>query len=121
MAKITLENMEFYAYHGCMEHEKQLGNTFFVTTALTLDTETAGKTDKLEDTLNYQHVYDIVKMEMNIPSKLIEHIARRIVDSLLNKLPQIEAVYIKLTKLNPPLGAKVASVCIEIEKKRSKE
>lgn len=118
MSKISLKNMEFHAYHGCLEHEKQLGNTFYVTATLILDTELAGTTDRLEDTLNYQHVYDIVKAEMAIPSNLIEHIARRIVDALLQNLPQIESITLKLTKLNPPLGAKVASVCIEIEKSR---
>lgn len=110
--------MEFHAYHGCLEHETQLGNTFYVTVALTLNTELAGCTDKLEDTLNYQEVYDIVKTEMEKPSKLIEHVARRITESLLNSLQQIEAINLKLKKMNPPLGAKVASVCIEIEKNR---
>jgi dihydroneopterin aldolase len=52
MATITLENMEFHAYHGCLDHEKQLGNTFLVTASMELDTTLAGLTDQLSDTLN---------------------------------------------------------------------
>lgn len=116
MATITLENMEFHAHHGCMDHEKTLGNTFYVTVKMKLDTIKAEKSDDLNDTLNYQNVYDVVKIEMSQPSNLIEHVAHRIIDSLQSNFNQLESIYVKLTKMNPPLGAKVPSVSIEIEK-----
>lgn len=118
MSKITLENMEFYAYHGCLEHEKQLGNIFQVTLAMELDTTLAGQTDKLDDTLNYQAVYDVVKAEMEMPSKLIEHVGQRILDSVFSQFPQIQQLSVKLSKFNPPLGAKVQAVSIQLEKSR---
>lgn len=121
MSKITLQNMEFHAYHGCMEHEKTLGNTFYVNLSMELNTLQAESTDELTHTLNYQEVYDVVKHEMNIPSKLIEHVSRRIADALFSQFNQIDKLNLKLTKMNPPLGAKVESVCIEIEKTRLKE
>lgn len=119
MSKITLENMEFHAYHGCLEHEKQLGNTFQVTLAMELDTTLAGQTDELDDTLNYQAVYDVVKAEMAIPSKLIEHVGQRILDSVFNQFPQIQQLDVKLSKHNPPLGAKVQAVSIFLNKIRN--
>jgi len=118
MSKITLENMEFHAFHGCLEHEQTLGNTFLVSVGMELDTSLAGKTDELEQTLNYQLVYDVLKREMEIRSKLIEHIGQRILDSILNSFPQISEVNVKLSKLNPPLGGKVDRVTIELQKKR---
>ena len=66
MSEITLENMEFHAYHGCLEHENTLGNTFLVTLSMQFDTTAAEKTDQLSDTLNYKLVYDVVKAEMEI-------------------------------------------------------
>jgi len=117
MSKIILENMEFHAYHGCLEHEKALGNTFIVSLHMEIDTSQAGITDELCDTLNYQLVYDVVKREMEIPSKLIEHIGQRIVENVSSSFPQIAALTLKLSKLNPPLGGKVNAVSIEIEKK----
>jgi len=118
MTRITLENMEFHAYHGCLEHEQQLGNTFIVTLSMEFDTSLAGATDELVHTLNYQLVYDVVKAQMKIPSKLIEHVGQRIVDTLFAAFPQIQVLAVKLSKMNPPLGGKVDSVTIELSKKR---
>jgi len=118
MSKIILENMEFHAFHGCLDHEKQLGNTFIISVSIELNTEKAGKTDELHDTLNYQLVYDVVKEQMEIPSKLIEHVGQRILDSIFNGFPQIKKLKVKLSKLNPPLGAKVQNVSIELKKAR---
>ena len=115
-----LENMEFHAFHGCMEHEKNIGNTFLVTVKLKIDTTQAGISDHLDDTLNYQLVYDVIRAQMEIRSNLIEHLARRIIDAIMDQFDQIISVKLKLTKLNPPLGAKVESVSIKLESKRKK-
>ncbi len=115
MAQILLENMEFHAYHGCLSHEKQLGNTFLVTIKMQLDTSLAGKSDRLEDTLNYQLVYDVIKREMLQQSALIEHVVQRIFDAVSAEFPQIEHLSVRLTKKNPPLGAKVDGVTIVLE------
>lgn len=120
MSEIILENMEFHAFHGCMEHEKNIGNTFLVTVKIDIDTTQAGTSDSLEDTLNYQLIYDVIRTEMGIRSNLIEHLARRIVDAVMDQFEQIKSVKLKLTKLNPPLGAKVESVSIKLESKRKK-
>ncbi|VBB47958.1 Dihydroneopterin aldolase [uncultured Paludibacter sp.] len=114
MSKITLENMQFHAYHGCLDFEKEEGNTFLVSLTMDLDTSVAEKTDNLNDTLNYKEVYDVVKREMGIPSNLIEHAARRIYDAVKQSFPQIQSLKIELSKLNPPLGGSVESVKIEI-------
>ena len=118
MSKISLENMEFHAFHGCLEHEQTLGNTFIVNLTLKLDTKLASETDILEHTLNYQLVYDVVKEQMEIPSKLIEHVAQRILDNVMCSFPQIEALDVRLSKLNPPLGGKVERVTLQLIKKK---
>ena len=108
--------MKFHAYHGCLDFEKRDGNTFLVNLILELNTEKAEISDKLEDTLNYQEVYDVVKREMEIPSNLIEHAARRIFDALIENFPQILHLNLRLSKLIPPLGGDVKSVSVEIRK-----
>ena len=67
MSNIILENMEFHAFHGCLEHEQKLGNTFYVTIKMEFDTSKAGLSDELVQTVNYQYVYDVVKAQMDIP------------------------------------------------------
>lgn len=118
MSKISLENMEFHAFHGVLEHENQLGNTFLVSVSMEVDTDKAGNSDELHDTLNYQLVYNVVKEQMSIPSKLIEHVGQRILDAVFNAFPQISELNVHLSKLNPPLGAKVQRVSIELNKNR---
>lgn len=114
MSKITLKNMEFHAFHGCLEHEQINGNTFLVTVTMEIDTIKAEISDELEDTLNYKLVYDTVKSEMEKPSKLIENVAYRIKMTLLENFPQIRKLKVKLSKLNPPLGGKSEKVSIEL-------
>lgn len=118
MSKIILENMEFHTYHGVMEHEKKLGNTFLVTVVMEINTEKAAFTDHLEDTVNYQLIYQSIKKQMEIPSNLIEHAAQRILNKLMNKFPRIQQLELKLSKMNPPLGGKVEKVTIVMEKTR---
>ncbi len=106
--------MKFHAYHGCLDFEKRDGNTFLVTVEMELDTNLAGKTDNLEDTLNYQEVYDVVKREMDVPSNLIEHVVKRIQNALVKEFPLIKSLKARLSKLNPPLGGEVEAVSIEL-------
>jgi len=117
MSKISLENMEFHAFHGCLKHEQTLGNTFLVSVTMELDTKHSGKTDELDHTLNYQLVYDVIAGQMEMPSKLIEHVGQRILDSLMDGFTQIHSLEVKLSKMNPPLGGKVERVTIELYKK----
>lgn len=118
MSKIILENMEFQAHHGVMEHEKILGNTFLVSVEMDVDTTRAGISDLLEDTVNYQMIYQAVKEQIEIPSSLIEHAAQRIANDLMNKFQKIRGLVLTLSKTNPPVGGKVEKVSIRITKKR---
>lgn len=115
MSRITLKNMRFHAYHGVLEDEKKFGNHFLVDLSVELDTSSAEKSDFLSDTLNYQELYDLVKIQMSIPSELIEHVSSRILKGIRSKFPEIQHAHLKLTKLNPPLGGNVEGVSIELE------
>jgi dihydroneopterin aldolase len=114
MAKITLKNMAFHAYHGVLEHEKINGNDFLVTASFELDTRQAAASDLLADTLNYQEVYDLVSAEMAVRSDLIEHVVHRIYTRLSQRFPQITDLHVQLQKCNPPLGGPVEGVIINL-------
>lgn len=110
--RIELEAMRFYAYHGVMAQETKVGNNFIVNLTLTAPLEQAVKSDELDDTINYAAVYAVVKEQMDIPSKLIEHAAGRILYALKEHFPQLTAIELKLSKLNPPFGGDVRSASI---------
>lgn len=107
MAKIVLENMEFYAFHGCYAEERVVGATFLVTLEMEADLEAASRSDNLCDTINYEAVYQIVKSEMQQPSNLIEHVTYRIKHAVCTAFPQLTAVSVSVSKLAPPLGGKI--------------
>lgn len=114
MSIISIEGMEFFAYHGCFKEEQLIGTKFRIDLFMEVDTSLAETSDSLHDTVNYQEVFQLVKEEMKITSKLLEHVGRRILDTLKERFPQIEKARIKIRKLNPPLGGKMDFVSLEL-------
>lgn len=114
---IELKRMNFYAYHGVAPQETVVGNNFLVDLVITASLEQAVNSDNLDDTINYASVYEVVKREMMIPSKLIEHAAGRILRALKESFPLITEVELKLSKLNPPFGGDIHSASIILEEK----
>jgi len=104
--------MEFYAYHGCFKEEQIIGTRFLVDLYLETDTGRAEKSDDLADTVNYQEVYLLVKKEMEIKSKLLEHVGRRILNAVMEKFPELRTAELKISKMNPPLGGKIKNVSL---------
>lgn len=115
MSVISIEGMEFFAYHGCFKEEAIIGTKFRIDLFLETDTGQAESTDELSDTINYQSVYELVKTEMSTRSKLLEHVGRRILNCIKQTFPEIEHAKIKIRKLNPPLGGKMDFVSLELE------
>lgn len=118
MTIIELENMEFFGYHGCYQEEKIVGNHFVVNLKLRPNQHHASQTDQITDALNYQQAYEIVKSEMEIPSNLLEHVCQRIVNRLFESLPILEEAWVKVSKLNPPMGGKMDRVSVTLSHKR---
>ena len=120
MGRIILEDMEFFAYHGCFHEEKLIGNKFIVNLEIETDTSKSEKSDKLADTVNYQEVYNTIGEVMSKSCNLLEHLGAKIMDAVLEKFPTIYTAKLKVSKLNPPLGAKMKAVSLEIERCRIK-
>lgn len=115
MEKISLEGMEFYAHHGHYDDEQERGNKFVVDLHFETDSTKAATTDELSETVSYEEVYEIVKEQMAVRSKLLENVAQRIVDALKAKFTEITALELKLSKLNPPLKGIVQKVSVTIK------
>ena len=115
MSIISIEGMEFFAYHGCFKEEQVIGTKFNIDLLLTVDTSKAEDSDELHDTVNYQDVYQLVKGEMQLTSKLLEHVGRRILNSIKTIYPQVEKATLKIRKLNPPLGGKMDFVSVTLD------
>src|SRR5205085_2428851 len=102
--------IKLYAYHGCLQEESVIGGHYIIDVLIETDFEEAAQTDDLNKTVDYDLVYNLVKREMQKPSKLIEHVARRIADGLIKEMVRIDAVEVSVIKINPPVNGDVEKV-----------
>ncbi len=112
MGIIHIEDMEFYAFHGHYREEQIVGSKFLIDLEIETNLETAAISDKLEDTADYSLACRIVKEEMGKKSKLLENIAKRILDSLYMNMKNIKRITVRIKKMNPPVGFRVGSVSV---------
>jgi 7,8-dihydroneopterin aldolase/epimerase/oxygenase len=115
MGQITLEGMEFFAFHGFYDEEQKIGNKYGVDLSITTDLRRAAETDDLDETVNYEVLYKLVLEEMKIPARLLEHLGHRIIDKVYDRFAFVQSVKINVYKYNPPLGGicKWAKVSLE--------
>jgi len=104
MGQLVLENMEFYAFHGHYAEEQTIGGRFSVDLVIDTDLNRAAETDLLDDAVDYSKVYELVKTEMGKPSRLLEHLALRILNAVYTASDHITSVKITVSKLNPVIG-----------------
>ena len=112
MGRIEVNGLRFYSHHGCMAQETKIGGHYQVDVVIFADLGPSSKSDNLDDTVDYCAVHKIVAREMSTPSKLIEHVGKRIVDSLKAELVLAREVEVKLTKFSPPIEGDCASVAV---------
>lgn len=115
---ISLTNIRMHAKHGVLEQEKLTGGDYLVSLRVEGNFAKAVETDNVADTVNYALLYEIVKKEMAIPSALIENVAGRIGQTILQKFCCIDSVEVSVTKCNPPMGAHCDGAAITLYIKR---
>lgn len=119
MGKIFLKNIRLYAYHGCMDEEEKIGSDYIVNLTVTADLERSSKSDRLLDTVDYVALHNIVKEEMKIRSKLLEHVAERILLRVMKEHASVKKATVMVSKRNPPIGGNVEEVAVKRVLKRS--
>ena len=120
MGIIKVNNIKLYAYHGCLDEEAKIGSEYRVDISVKADLKKSSKTDELVDTVDYVHLNFIVKEEMAIRAKLLEHVAKRIIDRIFDELIMVKKAKVSVAKINPPIGGNVEEVAIILTKKRKK-
>jgi len=112
---IEVTGIEVFAYHGCMDEESVLGGKYIVDVILSTDFSKSAASDELVDTIDYVQVRNIVVEEMLIRSKLIEHVAHRILTRFKAEFPTLITGNVKVRKLGPPIQGVVKEVAVVIE------
>lgn len=119
IGEVALEGMEFYARHGYYPEERKIGNKYTVDLYMTLDMTAAVQNDKLEGTVNYEKVYELVADVMNTDSHLLEHLTGKLVSGILEKFPIVKSATARVSKHNPPIKGLCKVASVKIERSRS--
>ena len=116
--QVLLRDLRLFAHHGVLPQERTVGAYFIINLCIQTDFSRAMETDELEGTISYADVFEVVKAEMAIPSRLLEHVAGRICRAILQQFPAAETVHLELLKENPPMGAECSGAGVYIEMRR---
>jgi len=116
--RISLNKLLFVGYHGLYPEEKKLGNNYSVEIDIDF-TPKQGVIDQLDQTIDYVHVYAIVKKWMEIPTPLLETLVGKIADDILSSQALANKVFVKITKLHLPIPSFEGNVSVKIEKSRN--
>ena len=119
MGTIRLQNIRTFSFHGCLNEEASIGSDYRIDLEVKCNLKQSSQSDELKDTVDYVHLNKIVVEEMAIRSKLLEHVAHRIITRIFSEIPSVSRIILAVSKLNPPIGGDVEAVTIEIEEYRS--
>lgn len=115
MEYIRLKNMVFYGYHGLIEYEKTWGARFEVDIELGCNLAGALESDRLQDTVNYEAIYNVIgEIVTHQKFYLIETLAGEICRQLKNQFPLVEFVKAVVRKPHAPIRGGVLDT-IEVE------
>ncbi len=113
MCRVKVKDLRFFSHHGFYPEEQILGNEYFVSIELSFPLQNS-LNDNLENTINYEDLYTIAKMEMNYRQKLLETVASNILHRALKTSDYIEQIKVNICKINPPFGGDKAKSEIEL-------
>ncbi len=119
MGIIKLKNIRTFSYHGCLVEESKIGSDYIVNLEVKSDLRKSCETDELKDTVDYVLLNKIVVEEMAIRSKLLEHVAHRIITRIFKEIASVSRIIVAVSKINPPIGGDVEAVTIEMEEYRN--
>ncbi|MBM4160586.1 MAG: dihydroneopterin aldolase [Ignavibacteria bacterium] len=116
---IRLHNAVFYAYHGVLSDEQNLGGRFEVDVDLYCNLSRGARTDNLKQTIDYERVYDSIKqLVLGKKYYLIEALAGTIADGLLRTFKKARKVVVRVRKPSAPVKGVIDHVEVEIARER---
>ncbi|MCR4994614.1 MAG: dihydroneopterin aldolase [Bacteroidales bacterium] len=118
LTSVFIKDLKLFAYHGVLPQERVVGAYFILNIAIDTDFREVMATDELDGTISYAEVLDVVKAEMAKPSRLLEHVAGRIGQALLDAFPSAQTVHLEILKQNPPMGADCGGAGVRVVVKR---
>ncbi|HEY4611652.1 MAG TPA: dihydroneopterin aldolase [Bacteroidota bacterium] len=116
---IRLHNAVFYAYHGVLTDEQNLGGKFEVDVELHCDLSKGAKSDNLKDTVDYQKVYSCIRdLVLGKKYYLLEALANTIAQGILRQFKKVDTAVVRVRKPGAPVRGVIDHVEVEIQRSR---
>lgn len=117
---LSLHHLRFFGHHGVLPEETARGQDFEVTVRLELPLGEAGRTDDLRYTVDYRAVHEAIRGVMEgPPRKLVEALAERVAEAVLQGFPPVHAVEVEVVKLNPPVDFASGGLAARVRRTRT--
>ena len=111
---VEISGLSLYTHHGVSEAEREVGQRLVLDLRLDVGETDATATDALEDTIDYAEVCQLVALVAQQRShKTLERLCSVVADRLLSDY-ELEGVWVKATKPEPPIPLSVDEVSVEI-------
>ena len=116
---VFVSGLSLHAYHGVMQHEAKVGQTFKLDLVLDIDLAAASHSDKLADTVGYDQVVEVASRAFcSKRYRLVEAAAGAVADAILARFAEVTAVRVTVHKPHAPLAATFADVGVTIARAR---
>lgn len=116
---IHIENLALHGQHGVMPQERVVGAVFYVSLSAKVQvSEDALIYDQLSGTVSYADIIASIRDEFSCPAALLEHLAFRMGQRLLNDFSTITSLNLRIDKENPPCGVCVDNIGVEMSFER---
>jgi dihydroneopterin aldolase len=117
--QVYVSGLALHAYHGVMQHEAKVGQTFKLDLTLDLDLAEASRSDKLAHTVGYDQVVDVASQAfIGKRYRLVEAAAGAVAEAVLGRFPQVQAVRVTIHKPHAPIAATFDDVGVSIVRSR---
>jgi 7,8-dihydroneopterin aldolase/epimerase/oxygenase len=118
---VFVTGLALHAYHGVMQHEGKVGQTFKLDLVLDIDLTGASRSDKLADTVGYDQVVDVASSAFCVRRyRLVEAAAGAVAEAVLDRFPTVMSVRVTVHKPHAPIAATFADVGVTIARTRKK-
>jgi dihydroneopterin aldolase len=116
---VFISGLALHAYHGVMQHEAKVGQTFTLDLMLDIDLTEASRSDKLAHTVGYDEVVAIATRAFCARRyRLVEAAAGAVAEAVLGRFPLITSIRVTVHKPHAPIAATFADVGVSITRSR---
>jgi dihydroneopterin aldolase len=117
--QVFVHGLALHAYHGVMQHEAEVGQSFKLDLALDIDLTGASRSDKLADTVGYDQVVAAASQAFCARRyRLVEAAAGAVAEAVLTRFPQVSTVRVTVHKPHAPIAATFDDVGVSIKRSR---